>query len=233
MEFETILYEVEDHVATITLNRPEQLNVVSSMMVGELRRAYATAETDESVSTMVVTGAGQAFCAGADVTEVAIESRVVCEEPYLSTYPQWEAPSEAAHPFRSVTKPIVTAVNGLCCGAGLDLITTSDITIASDRAEFLEPHVSVGLVAGSEVIRLSRVLPLNLARWIGLTGRHERLSARQACALGLVWEVVEHDRLAERARAIAIERGTELSRGGRCPSTGCRAVSVAGQGRDG
>ena len=92
-------------------------------MVVELRQAYAAAEADESVWTIVVTGNGRAFCAGADVTEIPEDGRVVYEEPYLSTYPQWEAPQEATPPFRTMTKPIITAVNGLCCGAGLDLVT--------------------------------------------------------------------------------------------------------------
>jgi enoyl-CoA hydratase/carnithine racemase len=102
-----------------------------------------------------------------------------------------------------MTKPILAAVNGLCCGAGLDLVTTGDIVIASERAEFFDPHVSIGLVSGREVVRLARVLPLNIAMRIALTGRHERLGAQRAYELGMVSEVVEHDRLLERAREVA------------------------------
>lgn len=203
MNFETILYEVDERIATITFNRPEQLNAVSPQMVQELRAAYAAAEADESVWTILVTGSGRAFCAGADVTEIPEDGRVVYDEPYLSTYPQWEAPQEATPPFRSMTKPVLTAVNGLCCGAGLDLVTTGDITIASERAEFFDPHVSIGLVSGREVVRLARLLPLNIAMRVALTGRHERLGAERAFQLGMVSEVVEHDKLMERAREIA------------------------------
>jgi len=203
MEFETILYEVEDRTATITFNRPEQLNAVSPAMVAELRRAYAAAEADDAVWTIVVTGAGRAFCAGADVGEIPDDGRVIYEEPYLSTYPQWEAPQEATPPFRTMTKPILTAVNGLCCGAGLDLVTTGDIVIASDRAEFFDPHVSIGLVSGREMVRLARALPLNVAMRVALTGRHERMGAQRAYELGMVSEVVEHDRLMDRAREVA------------------------------
>ena len=128
---------------------------------------------------------------------------MIYDEPYLTTYAQWEAPQEATPPFRSMTKPILTAVNGLCCGAGLDLVTTGDITIASERAEFFDPHVSIGLVSGREMVRLARVLPLNVAMRVALTGRHERLGAQRAYDLGLVSEVVEHDRLLERAREVA------------------------------
>jgi enoyl-CoA hydratase/carnithine racemase len=203
MDYETILYEVDDRVATITFNRPDQLNAVSPQMAQELRAAYAAAEADESVWILLVTGAGRAFCAGADVTEIPDDGRVVYPEPYLSTYPQWEAPQEATPPFRTMTKPILAAVNGLCCGAGLDLVTTGDIAIASDRAEFFDPHVSIGLVSGREVVRLARALPLNVAMRMALMGKHERLGAQRAFDLGLVSEVVEHDRLMDRAREVA------------------------------
>jgi enoyl-CoA hydratase/carnithine racemase len=203
MDFENILYDVEDRTATITLNRPNQLNALSPQMIGELRQAYDAAEADDAVWTILVTGNGRAFCTGADVTEIPDDGRVVYEEPYLSTYPQWEAPQEGTPPFRTMTKPVITAVNGLCCGAGLDWVTTGDITIASERAEFFDPHVSIGLVSGREMVRLARVLPTGIAMRIALTGRHERVSAQRAYELGLVSEVVEHDRLGERAREVA------------------------------
>lgn len=203
MQFETIRYEIEDRTATITLDRPERLNALNPQMIGELRTAYAAAEADESVWAILVTGNGRAFCTGADVTEIPDDGRVIYEEPYLSTYAQWEAPQEGTPPFRTMTKPILTAVNGLCCGAGLDWVTTGDIAIASERAEFFDPHVSIGLVSGREVVRLARVLPVNVAMRLALTGRHERLSAQRAFELGLVSEVVEHDHLLDRAREVA------------------------------
>jgi enoyl-CoA hydratase/carnithine racemase len=203
MTFETIRYEVDDRIATITLNRPNQLNALSPAMIGELRRAYAAAEDAEEVWIVVVTGSGRAFCAGADVSEVPDDGRVLYEEPYLSTYPQWEAPQEGTPPFRTMTKPILAAINGLCCGAGLDWVTTGDIVIASDRAEFFDPHVSIGLVSAREVVRLARVLPTNIALRMALMGRHERMSAHRAYDLGLISEVVEHERLLERARELA------------------------------
>jgi enoyl-CoA hydratase/carnithine racemase len=203
MEFRTILYEVSDRVATITLNRPAQLNALSPEMLRELRQAYASAEADDDVWILLVTGNGRAFCTGADVTEIPDDGRVIYDEPYLSTYAQWEAPQEGTPPFRTMTKPILAAVNGLCCGAGLDWVTTGDIVIASDRAEFFDPHVSIGLVSGREVVRLARALPTNIAMRMALMGRHERMGVERAYQLGLVSEVVEHDKLLERAREIA------------------------------
>jgi enoyl-CoA hydratase/carnithine racemase len=203
MTFETITYEVASRVATITFDRPDQLNAVSPQMIRELREAYDSAERDPEVWITIVTGAGRAFCAGADVGAISGDGRVIYDEPYLTTSPQWEAPQEATPPFRTMTKPVLTAVNGLCCGAGLDLVTTSDIAIASDRAEFFDPHVSIGLVSGREMVRLARVLPLNVTMRLALMGKHERLSAQRAYELGLITEVVEHDRLLERAQEIA------------------------------
>ena len=203
MDFQSIRYEVADRIATITFDRPDRLNALSPAMVAELREAYTRAEADPDVWILLITGNGRAFCAGADVTEIPDDGRVVYEAPYLSTYEQWEAPQEGTPPFRTMTKPILTAVNGLCCGAGLDLVTTGDIVIASDRAEFFDPHVSIGLVSGREMVRLARALPTNIAMRFALTGKHERMSAQRAYELGLVSEVVEHDRLLERAREIA------------------------------
>lgn len=201
--YETILYEVADKTAVITFNRPDQLNAISPLMARELRVAYAAAEADDDVWIIIVTGNGRAFCAGADVTEIPDDGRVIYDEPYLSTMPQWEAPQEATPPFRTMTKPILAAVNGLCCGAGLDLVTTGDIVIASDQATFFDPHVSIGLVSGREMVRLARVLPTNIAMRVALTGKHERMSAQRAYDLGMISEVVPHDQLLGRAREIA------------------------------
>jgi enoyl-CoA hydratase/carnithine racemase len=118
MEYQSIRYEVADRIATITFDRPDRLNALSPEMIAELRRAYDRAEADPDVWILLVTGNGRAFCAGADVSEIPDDGRVVYEEPYLSTYEQWEAPQEGTPPFRTMTKPILTAVNGLCCGAG-------------------------------------------------------------------------------------------------------------------
>ncbi|MFE6922113.1 enoyl-CoA hydratase/isomerase family protein [Nocardia sp. NPDC057663] len=202
MPFDTIGYEVDGHTATITLDRPHALNALSPHMITELRAAYDEAERDDKVWLLIVTGTGRAFCTGADVSEIPGDGKVVNERPYLSTYEQWEAPQEGTPPFRTMTKPIIVAVNGLCCGAGLDWVTTGDIVIASDRATFFDPHVSIGLVAGREVVRLARVLPRTVALRMALMGKHERMSAHRAYELGMITEVVEHDRLLERAREI-------------------------------
>jgi enoyl-CoA hydratase/carnithine racemase len=208
MAYKTILYETGDRVATITLNRPEVLNAINDEMVEELRDAYLRAEDDPEVWTVLVTGAGRALCAGADVTKIpqtegGQRSFVGSGEGYLSSFRQWDAPQEATAPFREMAKPIICAVNGICCGAGLDLVTTSDIAIASDRATFFDPHVSIGIVSGREMVRLARALPINVAMRVALMGKHERMTAERAHQLGLVSEVVPHEQLMERTREVA------------------------------
>lgn len=201
--FDTIKYEVDDHKAVITLNRPDALNALSPHMVTELRAAYDRAENDDDVWLLIVTATGRGFCTGADVKEIPGDGKVINERPYLSTYDQWEAPQEGTPPFRRMAKPVLAAINGICCGAGLDWVTTADIVIASERATFFDPHVSIGLVAGREVVRLARVLPRSVALRMALMGKHERLNAARAYELGMISEVVDHDRLLDRAHEIA------------------------------
>ncbi|WP_029111553.1 enoyl-CoA hydratase-related protein [Mycobacterium sp. URHD0025] len=201
--YDTIKYEVDGHKATITLNRPDALNALSPHMITELRAAYAEAENDDNVWLMIVTATGRAFCTGADVKEIPGDGKVVNERPYLSTYEQWEAPQEGTPPFRTMAKPVVVAINGICCGAGLDWVTTGDIVIASDKATFFDPHVSIGLVAAREMVRLARALPRSVALRMALMGKHERMTVERAYELGLITEIVEHSRLLERAHEIA------------------------------
>ena len=200
--YDTINYEVDGHKATITLNRPDALNALSPYMITELRAAYAEAENDDDVWLLIVTGTGRAFCTGADAKQIPEDGKVINERAYLSTYDQWEAPQEGTPPFRRMAKPVLAAINGICCGAGLDWVTVGDIVIASEKATFFDPHVSIGLVAGREMVRLARVLPRNIALRMALTGKHERMGAQRAYELGMISEIVAHDRLLERAHEI-------------------------------
>ncbi|MGK2865639.1 MAG: enoyl-CoA hydratase/isomerase family protein [Mycobacterium sp.] len=201
--YETIIYEVDGHKATVTMNRPDALNALSPHMITELRAAYQRAEDDDNVWLMIVTANGRAFCTGADVKEIPSDGKVLNERPYLSTYEQWEAPQEGTPPFRTMAKPVIVAVNGICCGAGLDWVTTGDIIIASDKATFFDPHVSIGLVAAREMVRLARALPRSVALRMALMGKHERMTVERAYELGLITEIVEHEKLLERAHEIA------------------------------
>jgi enoyl-CoA hydratase/carnithine racemase len=213
MTYETILYEVADRIATITFNRPHRYNAINAQMAKDLNDAYGRAEGDDDVWTLIVTATGKAFCSGADVEGVREDGKVPHEGRYLSDYHEWEAPQEATPPFRTMAKPIVVAVNGICCGAGMDLVTTGDISIAAEDATFFDPHVSIGLVSGREMVRVARTLPINVAMRMALLGKHERLSARRAYDLGFITEVVASDELGKRARELAqtINRNAPLA----------------------
>jgi enoyl-CoA hydratase/carnithine racemase len=220
MTYETILYERRGHTACITLNRPDKYNAISDKMIDELEVAYQAAEDDPEVWTLIVTGAGtKALCTGADVSGFPDPSKgatpgiLTRGQPLLSSMWQWDAPQEASPPYLRMAKPIVCAVNGMCAGAGLDLVTSCDIAIASETASFFDPHVSIGLVSGREVVRLARVLPLNIAMRVALMGKHERLSAQRAYELGLVSELVPPEKLTDRAWEVAdiINRNAPLA----------------------
>jgi len=208
LTYTTIQYEQRDHTVCITLDRPERLNAISEEMVRELREAYSTVENDESVWTLIMTGNGRALCVGADMSKASTDEEWgpgidTQGEPLLSSFRQWDAPQEATPPYLQMTKPVICAVNGMAAGAGLDLVTTADIVIASETATFFDPHVSIGLTSGREVVRLARVLPVNIAMRMALMGKQDRLGAQRAYDLGLVSEVVPEGALRARAWEIA------------------------------
>jgi E-phenylitaconyl-CoA hydratase len=200
MDFETILYETQDRVATITLNRPQRHNAITLTMAQELRRAWEAVTRDPGVVCAILTGAGdRALCTGIDVSDVASGS-------YAST----GGVDRSESPWFRLTavqnrcwKPVVTAVNGMACGGGLHFVADSDLVVCSETATFFDTHVKVGLVAGLEPVGLARRLPLEAVLRMALLGGSERLDARRALALGLVGEVVPPDRLMPRAVELA------------------------------
>jgi enoyl-CoA hydratase/carnithine racemase len=208
-KYDTIEVEIRGHTACVTLNRPDVLNAINDEMIAELALAYAEIEESQDIWTMIITGAGRALCVGADVNKAAdhdMENAAGIDnqgEPILSSMRQWDAPQEATPPWMQMTKPIICAVNGIACGAGMDLVTTADITIASEHATLMDPHVSIGVASGREGVRLARILPLPVAMRLILMGKHERLDAQRAYDLGVFTEVVAHDSLMERAWEVA------------------------------
>ena len=210
MSYETIVIERRGRTACIRLDRPEALNAINDEMIAEINQAAAELEADAEVWTLIVTGTGRALCAGADVNKAGVAEKGNYTsgvdqqgDDMLGSMRQWDAPQEATLPYLEMTKPVICAVNGICAGAGLDLVTTSDIVIASDDSTFFDPHVSIGVVSGREALRLARVLPLNITMRLALMGKHERLSAQRAYDLGLVSELVAPDALMDRAWEIA------------------------------
>lgn len=206
MNYQTILYRVEDYVAIITLNRPERLNSLSSQLLGELHDALKRSEADSQVRCIVVTGAGRGFCAGADLQEL--------EE----TYKAGKAPSlgenlrklfnPVIRSLREIEKPIIGLINGPAAGAGLGIALACDVRIASEKATFVEAFAKVGLVPDSGT---SFFLP----RMIGLAKTHELMftgdgiDAKEAESLGVVNSVVP----AEELEKVGLEFARKLARG--------------------
>jgi len=206
MAFETILYEKKGRIVYITINRPETLNALNMQAIMELSQAWRDFEKDASLWVSIVTGAGEkAMCSGFDVKD-AVE-REKGGESYsgkIAPEPVEGYPAEIWGPRRNeVSKPVIAAINGICCGGGLDFVTESDIAICSENATFFDPHVSIGWVSSHEMIQMSRRIPLGLTMRMALMGRQERLSAQRAYEIGLISEVVPLPRLMDRATEIA------------------------------
>ena len=203
MTFETIDYDVDGHTATITLNRPEALNALSPHMITELRAAYDEAENDDKV-WLSSSPAPVARSAPAPTSRrFPKTARSINERPYLSTYDQWEAPQEGTPPFRTMAKPVVVAVNG---SAAAQAWTGSPPATSSSPPSRRRSSIRTSASAWSPDVRwcgLARVLPRIVALRMALMGKHERMSAQRAYELGMITEIVEHDRLLERAHEIA------------------------------
>ena len=198
MTFETILLEVDetDRVATITLNRPAQLNAFNRTMCDEMARAWRMVKLDEAVNAVVLRAAGdRAFSAGLDI-----------KTPYGQPENIWnhEDPGEALSPkWQKMWKPVVCAVRGMCTAGAFYFINESDVVICSEDATFFDSHVSAGLVCALEPIGLMRRIGLGETLRIALMGNDERVSADTALRIGLVSEVVPAERLWDRAHEIA------------------------------
>ena len=197
MTYERILYETSsDHVATITLNRPEALNAFDRRMCEEIRDAWKRVKDDPDVHAAVVRAAGdRAFCAGLDTKKSWGQPDDIWnhEDPGELLSPKWQ----------QVWKPVVCAVQGMCTAGAFYLINEADIVICSDDATFFDSHVTYGLVCALEPIGLIRKVGLAESLRIALMGNDERVTAETALRISLVTEVVERDRLWDRAHEIA------------------------------
>lgn len=196
--FETILFDVDgkDHVATITLNRPDRLNAFNQTMCEEMAQVWRTVKADESVHAVVLRAAGtRAFSAGLDIRTAYGQPTNVWnhEDPGEPLSPKWQ----------KVWKPVVCAVGGICTAGAFYFINESDIVICSTNATFFDSHVSAGLVCALEPIGLMRRIGLGETLRIALMGNDERISADTALRIGLVSEVVSPEELWERAHEIA------------------------------
>jgi enoyl-CoA hydratase/carnithine racemase len=182
----SLLVERRGPVGWLTFNRPAVGNALDAEMVGGLPGAWAALDGDPRVRVIVVTGAGRAFQTGLDVVQLSRQPEALRE---LSRRTKRAEPRLTGWHL-GVGKPVITAVNGVCAGAGLHFVADSDIVIASTAASFLDPHVSVGQVSAFETIGLARRAAFAPVARMALTGVHERVSAADARRLGWVSDVV-------------------------------------------
>ncbi|GAC1403736.1 MAG: enoyl-CoA hydratase [Mycobacterium sp.] len=186
MADDILLIDTEDHVRTLTLNRPKSRNALSADLRKRFFSALRDAETDEDVAVVIVTGAEPVFCAGLDLKELGDTTQL----PDIS--PQWPP----------MAKPVIGAINGAAVTGGLEIALYCDILIASEQARFADTHARVGLLPTWGLsVRLPQKVGVGLARRMSLTGDY--LSATQALRAGLVTEVVPHDQLLPVARRVA------------------------------
>jgi enoyl-CoA hydratase/carnithine racemase len=196
--FETILLDFDriDHVATITLNRPDKLNAFNRTMCEEMVAAWRIVKHDTAIHAVVLRAAGdRAFSAGLDVNT-----------PYGQPHNVWnhEDPGELLSPkWQKMWKPVVCAVHGMCTAGAFYFVNEADVVICSSDATFFDSHVSAGLVSALEPVGLMRKIGLGETLRIALMGNDERVSAETAIRIGLVSEVVTPDDLWSRAHEIA------------------------------
>ncbi|MEM9575742.1 MAG: enoyl-CoA hydratase [Pseudomonadota bacterium] len=202
MAYETIIVDVEDHVAQITLNRPDALNALNDELMCELADALTAAQENDKVRCIIITGSEKAFAAGADITMMKDKSFVDVFAGDLFT-------AETDQILR-VRKPIIAAVSGYALGGGCELAMMCDFIICSDTAKFGQPEINLGVVAGlGGTQRLTRVVGKAKAMDMNLTGRF--MDAEEAERAGLVSRIVPCKKLLEEAHSAAqkiVEKST-------------------------
>jgi len=192
---EVLHVEVENEVALVVMNRPESRNALNSLLLGGLRASLRSLDERADVRAIVLTGADPAFCAGLDLKELAAGGRI-------------SSGADDGHPFPpDMATPVIGAVNGPAVTGGLEIALACDLLIASDRASFADTHARVGILPGWGLsVELPRAIGVRRARQMSFTGNY--VHAQQALTWGLVNEVVPHDSLVERAKALGRDMAT-------------------------
>ncbi|MEQ3708586.1 MAG: enoyl-CoA hydratase [Tateyamaria sp.] len=194
MAYETIIVEVEDHIAKVTLNRPDALNAINDQLMTELADAMAAAQTDSKVRCIVLTGSEKAFAAGADIA-------MMKDKTYVEVFTE-DLFGPEIDTINRVRKPIIAAVSGYALGGGCELAMMCDFIIASETAKFGQPEVNLGVMAGiGGTQRLTKAVGKAKAMDMNLTGRF--MDAAEAERSGLVSRVVPPKKLMEEAMGAA------------------------------
>jgi enoyl-CoA hydratase/carnithine racemase len=200
MSTQDLVVSKDDGVWTLTLNRPAQRNAFSRPMLDAWESTLREARDDETARVLVLTGAGSAFCAGGNLSEIQEEWRngdAIEQKNQL-----WRGVLRVPMALAELDKPVIAAINGAASGAGLDMALMCDIRLASDRAKLAESYINVGLVPGDGgAFFLPRLVGLGRACELLFTG--DPITAQEAERIGLVNRVVPHDELLTEAQALA------------------------------
>lgn len=202
MEYETILLDIADHVATITINRPEAMNSFTRRMIDEFEHLWRRLGEDDDVHCCVLRAApGRAFCTGADVKPPQDGSKPIVD---LANIWHCEDPGKYLGPkSMNLWKPVIGAVHGMAAGGAFYWLNECDIVICSEDATFFDPHVTYGMTSALEPIGMTYKMPLQDVLRMVLLGNDERVSAQTALRIGIVSEVVPLDDLWPRAAELA------------------------------
>lgn len=203
-EYADLLYEVDSHIATITLNRPDRLNAISAPMLDSLSRALRDADLDRDVRVIVLTGAGRGFCAGLDLKDLSAGTGIGSNGGGSLATQRFDLNGSPPVVLHTVDKPVLCAINGAAAGYGMDLALGADIRIASTDAKLAAVFTKRGILPESGG---SWLLPrlVGWARAAEIAFRGMTLGAQEALEVGLVNHVVEPERLIPFTREIAAE----------------------------
>ena len=188
MAYESILFELDDGVARLTLNRPARLNAFNASMHAEVAEAVARVESDPQVRVLLITGAGRAFCAGQDLAD-----RDVNAGPLDLGKSTGDHYNPLVRRLAALAMPVICAVNGVAAGAGVNIALACDIVVARKSAKFVQAFSAIGLIpdAGG-TWALPRLI--GQARALGFTLLGETISAEEAQAWGLIWRAIDDER---------------------------------------
>ena len=197
MTFETLLLEIQDGVATLTFNRPEVMNAISQRMKDELGAALDAIDANDNVRVLLITGAGRAFCAGADIKE-----RSATEPSPVEFIRRQQQTHRLFTRIEQSLKPVIAAINGVALGGGAEIALCADLRIMSDSASIGLTEVNLGVIpAGGGTVRLPRLVGVAKAKELLFTGK--RLGASDALSIGLVNEIVPAQDQAKRSWELA------------------------------
>ncbi len=193
--YETIKYEENNSIATVTISRPKQMNALNSQVLDELYEVFVKIREDDDIRAVIMTGEGRAFVAGADIAQMAeldaVEGRDFARRGHL-----------VMNLIENVEKPVIAAVNGFALGGGCELAMACDIRIASTKAKFGQPEVGLGIIPGfGGNLRLPRLVGRGMAKYLIFSG--DVIDAEEAARIRLVEKVVEPEQLMDEAIKVA------------------------------